>query len=158
LPKLAASPAGACAVLPAVEHGGEHARGPALLVDVVSLDELLDEPDLIVGVEDGEIGPQPDQLGMVAQDARPDRVEGAEPRHAFHDLPDHLADPPLHLAGRLVGEGDGQHLRRARPAQAQDVGDPGGEHPCLARPGAGQHQYRSIQGLDGFTLLGIEPL
>ena len=77
---LAGSPA---AVLPAVDQPGELARGPALLVEVGGLDQLLEHAQLVVGVEDREVGLEPDQLGVAAQHPRRDRVEGAEPRHAF---------------------------------------------------------------------------
>ena len=46
------------AVLPAVDDAGELARGPALLVDVFRLDDLLEQADLIVDAQDGEVGPQ----------------------------------------------------------------------------------------------------
>ena len=84
-----------------------------------AVEQLLHQPDLVVGVEDGEVGLQPDQLGVAAQDLHADRMEGAEPRHALDDLPDHRADAQLHLARRLVGEGDGEDLRRARLAEAR---------------------------------------
>ena len=100
------------AVLPAVDQHGQHARRPSLFVELLGFEELLDQPDLVVDVEDGEIALQADQLGVAAQDLHADRVEGAEPRHALDDLPDHLADALLHLARGLVGEGDGEDLAR----------------------------------------------
>ena len=59
------------AVLPAVDQAGEEPRRPALLVDVGGLDDLAQQPDLVVGVEDGEVRLQPDELGVAAQDASP---------------------------------------------------------------------------------------
>jgi hypothetical protein len=56
---------------------------PALVVDAFGLDELLEQADLIVGVENGEIGFQAHQFGMAAQELDADRVEGAEPGHAL---------------------------------------------------------------------------
>ena len=55
-------------VLPVVDMAGELAGRPALLVDAGGLDDLLHQADLVVGVEDGEAGFQPGQLGMAAQD------------------------------------------------------------------------------------------
>ena len=104
---------GEAAVLPAVDQHGQHARRPALLVDVLGFEQLLEQPDLVVDVEDGEVGLQPDQLGVAAQDFHADRVEGAEPRHALDHAADDVADARLHLARRLVGEGDGENLARA---------------------------------------------
>ena len=58
------------AILPAVDEGGERARGPAFLVDILRRDDLLHQAQLVVGVEDGEIGFEPGQLGMAAQHPR----------------------------------------------------------------------------------------
>ena len=55
------------AVLPVVDQPGQHARRPALLVDALGLQQLLEQPDLVVDVEDGE----------VALQARPARRGGA---------------------------------------------------------------------------------
>ena len=144
------------AVLPVVDQPGQHARRPALLVDALGLEQLLDQPDLVVDVEDGEVALQPDQLGVAAQDLHADRVEGAEPRHALDHLADHRADALLHLARRLVGEGDGEDFGRPRAAEAEDVRDARGQHPGLAGAGAGQHQHRAVQRLDRLPLLGVE--
>ena len=84
---------------------------------LLGLEQLLDQADLVVGVEDGEVGLQADQLGVAAQDLHADRVEGAEPGHALDHLADHLADALLHLARRLVGEGDGEDFARPRAAE-----------------------------------------
>ena len=160
--KLAASPAGTlsgreAAVLPAVDDHGEHAAGPALFVDILGLQQLLQQPDLIVDVEDGEVGLEADQLGVAAQDLHADRMERAKPRHALDRLPDHRADAGLHLARRLVGEGDGEDFRRARAAEAEDMGDARGQHARLAGAGAGEHQHRAVERLDRLALLGVQP-
>ena len=55
------------AVLPAVDEAREHARRPALLVDVLGLEQLLEQTDLVVDVEDGEVGLEADQLGVAAE-------------------------------------------------------------------------------------------
>ena len=103
------------AILPALDDAGEHAGRPALVVDAFGLQQLLQQADLVVGVEDGEIGLQPDQLGMAAQHARADGMEGAEPQ-PVGGAADLAADPLPHLARRLVGEGDGQDLAGKGPA------------------------------------------
>jgi hypothetical protein len=56
------------AVLPAVDQAGKIAAAASAFRRCFGLDQLLQQPDLVVGVEDGEIGFQPDQLGMAAQD------------------------------------------------------------------------------------------
>ena len=143
-------------VLPAVDHRGQQPRRPALLVDILGVEQLLQQPDLIVGIEHGERRLQIDQLGMPAQDLDADGVEGAEPRHAFDHAANQLADADLHLARGLVGEGDGENLPRPRPAQAQNMGNARRQHPGLAGAGAGEHEQRAIERLDRLALLGIE--
>ena len=144
-------------VLPAVDHLGEGARRPALVVEPFGLDDLAQQPDLVVGVEDGEAGFQPGQLGVAAQQLDADRMEGAEPRHALDGFADQQADALLHLARRLVGEGDGEDLRGEGEAERQDVGDAGGQHARLAGAGAGQHEHGALGGLDRQPLLGVQP-
>jgi len=136
--------------------GGELAGRPALLVDVLGLKDLLQETDLVVGVEDGEVALQTDQLGVAAQDLDPDRVEGAEPGHPLDRFADQRADALAHLAGGLVGEGDGEDLAGPRLAGGKNVGDACGQHPRLAGPRPGEHQHRSVQGLDRLALLRVE--
>ncbi len=144
------------AVLPAVDEARERAGGPALLVDVVGLDHLLHQAKLVVGVEDGEIRFQADHLGVAAEQLHADRVEGAEPQHALDRAADELADAVLHLAGGLVGEGDGEDLAGARLAGGEQVRDARGEHARLAGARAGEHQHRPLGGLHREALLGIQ--
>ena len=121
-----------------------------------ALDHLLDEAQLIVGIEDREAGLQAHQLAVAAQDLDADGVEGAEPRHAFDRAADQRADALLHLPRGLVGEGDGEDLRGARPSRAQDMGDARGEHARLAGPGACEHQHLPVDRFDGRALFRIE--
>ena len=99
---------------------------------------------------------RPDQLGMAAQELGADRVERAEPLHAFEHAADQVADAVLHLARRLVGEGDGEDLAGPGAAGGEDMGDAGGEHAGLAGAGAGEHQHRPVQRLDREPLLGVQ--
>ena len=145
------------AILPAVDQHRQHPRRPALLVDVLGFQELLQQADLVVDVQNGEIGLQPDHLGVAAQNLDADRVEGAEPRHAFDHVAYDLADAVLHLARRFVGEGDGENLAGPGAAGRQNVGDAHGQHAGLAGAGAGQHQHRAVERLDREPLFRIEP-
>ena len=146
------------AVLPGVDLVGEAARGPALVVDVLRLDHLLQQADLVVGVEDGEAGLEADQLGMAAQDLGRDRVKRAEPRHALGDRPGEQRHALLHLARRLVGEGDGEDLPGLGAAGGDDVGDARRQHARLAGAGAGQHQHGPVERLDRLALLRVQPV
>ena len=145
------------AVFPAVDQAGEHARRPAFLVDALGLQNLLQQPDLIIDVQNGEVGLEPDQFGVAAQNLHADRMERAEPGHALDHLADNLADAVLHLARRLVGEGDGENFARPGAPEAEDVGDAHGQHAGLAGAGAGQHQDRAVERLDRLPLFGIKP-
>ena len=89
------------------------------------------------------------------QDAHAERVERGDVRSALQPLAQHLADPLLHLGGRLVGERDGQNPLGAR-AVADQLGDAKRHHPGLARAGPGQHQQRAGERLDGFLLSSVE--
>ena len=144
------------AVLPAVDHRGEHPCRPALLVNVPGAEQLLDQPDLVVGVEDGEGRFQPRQLGVAAQDPDADGVEGAEPRHALDGTADQFADPLLHLARRLVGEGDGEDLAGPGALVVDQMRQPGGQHPGLAGARTRQHQHRAVERLDRLALVRVE--
>jgi len=111
---------------------------------------------LIVDVENGEVGLEADEFRVAAQDLHPDRMERAEPRHPLDHLTDHRADAGLHLARRLVGEGDGEDLGGPGAPEAQDMRDARGQHTRLAGSGAGQHQHRAVERLDRGALLRIE--
>src|SRR5262245_65208594 len=50
------------AVLPTVDQLREHARRPALLVDALGLQELLEQPDLVVDVENCKVRLKPHHL------------------------------------------------------------------------------------------------
>ena len=144
------------AVLPAVDGARQRPGRPALVVEVLRLQNLLQEPQLIVRIEDGEVRPKADEFGVHAQDFHADRMERAEPGHALMGAGED-ADPLAHLARRLVGEGDGQDLVRPRPSRGDQMGDPGRQHPRLADAGAGKHEHRPVERLDRCELLGVEP-
>jgi hypothetical protein len=144
------------AVLPAVDQPGELPGGPALFVDVRRHDQLLEEPDLVVGVEDGEAGLQPHEFGMPAQELDADRVEGAEPGHALHLLAEKARHALLHLARGLVGEGDGEDLVRTGGAGVEEMRDAGGERAGLARPCPREHQDGALEGEDRLPLGGVQ--
>ena len=143
-------------VLPAIDHLRELARRPALVVEAVGLDQLLDQPHDVVGIEDREIGSQPGQLRVAAKELDADRVEGAEPGHALDGMTDENADALLHLACRLVGEGDRQDLRGKGPARRQYVGDARRQDAGLAGAGAGKHQHGAVERLDRLGLFRIQ--
>ncbi len=103
-------------VLPAIDQCCKHACGPSLLVDILDHQKLLEQPDLVVGIEHREGRLQVHELCVAAQDLHADGMERPEPRHALDHAADQLADAAFHLPRRLVGEGHGEDLGGACPA------------------------------------------
>jgi hypothetical protein len=145
------------AVLPVVDQAGQRLGRPALGVDIGGFQQLFQHPFLVVGVQDGEAGLQPDQFGVPTQDLGGDGVEGAQPAQPFGRGTDQMGDPLAHLAGGLVGEGDDQQFPRPGPAGRQDVRQPRGQHPRLAGAGAGQNQDRPLGRFHRLALFRIQP-
>src|SRR3546814_13708521 len=85
--------------------------------DLFGLDQLLENAELVVGIEDGEIALQADQFGVAAEHLRRDAVKGAEPGHALDRVADHAPDALAHFARRLVGEEIGRASCRERVCQ-----------------------------------------
>ena len=144
------------AILPLVDQAGKHPRRPAFLVDFCGLDQLLEQAQLVIGVENGEIALQADQFGVLAQHFRADAVEGAEPRHPLEALADDRGDPFLHLAGGLVGEGHGENFAGPGLAREDDMGESASEGSGLAGAGTGEDQHRAVGGQHGLALRRIE--
>ena len=145
------------AVLPAIKQACELARRPALLVEIVFADQLFEEAQLIVGVDDGVIAAQSDQLGMAAQHLRADRVKGAEPWHPLDRVADVPSDPLAHLACGLIGEGDAENLARPGAARSDEVRKPCSERGGFAGSRACQHQHRSLGGQHGDGAFAMNP-
>ena len=133
------------------------ARGQAFLVDALGANRVADGRETVRLVVDRVSRRNPDRLALAAQQARPQRVEGAEP-HATDAVADQLLHTRTHLACRLVGERDRADLVRPHPPRGNHVRDPMREHPRLAAPRAGKDEQRSVRGLDGLTLWRIQPL
>ena len=66
-------------------------------------------------------------------------------------------DALAHFARRLVGEGDGEDLVPAGADRGEQMGDAGGQHARLADAGAGEHQHRPVERLDGLRCSGFSP-
>ncbi len=131
------------AILPALERTEQKARRAVALVDPFGLGDLLHQAELIVGVENGEVGLQPHRFGVTPQQPRRDRMEGAEPQSLGRGG-DHPLQTLAHFERRLVGEGDGDDLAGKGPASREDMGKPGRQHPRLAGAGPGQHQDGAV--------------
>jgi hypothetical protein len=143
------------AVLPALDNAEQGARRPALLVDIRRGDDLLQQAELVIGVEDRKARGQPDRLGMASQNAGGERVKRAEP-DALGGTADHRLEPLAHLARRLVGKRHGQHLAGIGAAACQNVREAGSQHAGFSRPGTGQHQHGAIRRCNGLRLRLVE--
>ena len=93
--------------------------------------------------------------GLPAQDTHAGRMERHHP-HGPRPRADQRGDPGGHLAGRLVGEGDGQDLVRCHITRGEQVGDPVGEHAGLPRTRARHDQQRAALMHHGSPLFRIE--
>ncbi len=144
------------AVLPVIDQPRQRARRPAFGVDIGGLEQLFQQPLLVVRVQDGEGRFQPDDFGMTTQDLGGDRVEGAEPAQTLGGRADQMGDPLAHLARGLVGEGDDQQLPRTRATGGEDVGESRRQDASLASACAGEHQHWPLRGFDGLPLFGIQ--
>ena len=133
------------------------ARLVALGVEVEVLEDERHQPLGVGGVVDREARLEAQLVDLLAQDPHAGRVEGADP-HDPRALADQRLDALLHLGGGLVGEGDRQDRARVRLAHGDQPGDPPGEHPGLARPGAGHHEQRGAVVHDRRALRLVEPL
>jgi len=67
-----------------------------------------------------------------------------------------VADAGLHLAGRLVGEGDGEDLVRPRAAGVEQMRDARGQRLGLAGAGPGEDEDGAVERFDGGALGGVE--
>ena len=124
----------------------------------------------ILAIMDGEVGIEPDLVGVVAQQPRADAVEGAGPGQRIghdvgalpHDASRDPLHPPRHLGGGAARERHQQNPPRigavddqVRNAMRQGVG--------LARTGAGDDEERRPRRavllpdamLDGPPLFGL---
>jgi hypothetical protein len=110
----------------------------------------------IGGVVDRERRGDTETLALASQDPHAGGVEGADP-HRLGPRTDQGGHALLHLAGRLVGEGDGQDLPWLRAPGSQQVRDPVREDAGLAGAGAGHDQERTALVPDRLALRVVEP-
>ncbi len=95
--------------------------------------------------------------GILAQNTREDRVEGAHADVATATVGQHLGDSFAHLPGGLVGEGERQNPKGCN-ALLDHIGDARGEHARFARPRTGDDQRRAVVMNDRLPLRGVQSL
>ena len=127
----------------------------ALGVHIELLAQALDGRQLVLRVQNLEPLRQAGRLVVRAQEPVAQAVEGANP-HAAHADRQHGRQPRHHFLGSLVGEGDGQDAAGRGVTVLQQPGNARGQHPRLARAGAGQNERMAGRQRDGGELLGVE--
>ena len=144
-------------VLEVAHRVRERPRLVALRVEVEVAQDQGHQALAVGGVVDREGRLQAEPGRLAAQDPHARRVERHHP-HRLGARADEVGDPLLHLAGRLVGEGDGEDLAGLDVPGGQQVGDPVGEDPGLAGPGTGDDEQRRAVVDDGLALLRVQAL
>ena len=137
------------------------ARGELLGVEAHAAHDLLDDGLLVVFVVDGEGAGQAlvadlEGLDVAAQEAHAERVEGGDERLGQRGVAEQPVDALGHLAGGLVGEGDGEDGVGGDAFFADEPGDAAGDDAGFARAGAGEDEQGAFGGLDGGALFGIQ--
>ena len=97
-------------VLGLADNGSDPFRRETGVVDAGRFDGLLHQLVAVVDVVDGEVAVESEPAGVLAEQARAERVEGADEDAVAGD---ELLDAGAHLPRRLVGEGDSEDVAGA---------------------------------------------
>ncbi len=144
-------------VLPAVDAPAQTAGVVGLGIEAAAPQRLLRRGERVGLVVDGEAAREPQVVDLPAQDAHAGGVEGGDPQGPGVG-PEELLHPLAHLARGLVGEGHGEDVLGRDAADADQVGDAVRQHAGLAAARAGEHEQRTLGGLDRGALFGIQTL
>ncbi|MNH26638.1 hypothetical protein D3C79_867020 [compost metagenome] len=107
-------------------------------------------------VEDREARLVAQALVLLADDVQAQVVERAHRQATAFPRAQQGADPLLHLARGLVGEGHRHDVLGTDAAVLDEVGNLARDHAGLARACTGEHQKRAADIVTGFLLPGIE--
>ena len=120
------------------------ARGARKLSSICCSRRICFTAGQLVGrVVDDEVARQADVRRLAAEQPGAQGVEGRDPQAAVAGA-EQRADALAHLLGGLVGEGDRQHLARAREAAADQVRDAVRDDAGLAGPRAREDQQGPV--------------
>ena len=140
------------------ERGQEAGRVAERPVGVeLELEEVLAQEDDDLGPrQHAQVGRQAELQGVLADQAVAEGVERGDGRVRVA-VRDQLVDADGHLLGGLVGERQGEDLRRPGPTSGDQPGDPPGDDLRLAGARARHDQQRTVAMGDRPELIGIEP-
>ena len=144
-------------VLRLADGGLDGVGGEADVVDAGRVEGGLGDAQAVGLVVDGEVAVDADAVGVLAQQAHAEAVEGADEQPLARQ---HRLDAVAHLAGGLVGERDGEDLVRLHPLE-EEMGDAAGDDARLARPRPRQHEQRPVHVQHRLTLhvgQGLQPM
>ena len=142
-------------VLPLVDAPAQTARIVDLGIEAVPPQRLLRNGETVRFVVDDEAAAALEVPDVAPQDADAHGVEGSD-RQLARIRSEQLHHALAHLAGRLVGERDGEDALGRDAADGDQIGDATRQHPRLAAARSGQHEQRPLGALDSELLLGIE--
>ncbi len=126
--------------------GGVPAR-----IDMEFFEHALHESDLVGVVVNDEVGREPNSGAIDAQPASAHAVEGAHVE-VLRIFAQEAGGTFAHLAGGLVGEGDGQDAPRRHAPFTDQVGDALRDDPGLAAAGPGEDKDCAVTMGDGGAL------
>ena len=115
---------------------------------------ILEQAEHVVAVQNAELRLEAHRCTVLAQQAHPQGVEGAD-QHLLR-VPTHQTLGALaHFSGGFVGEGDGGDSLRGQPRlnQARDLVR---DHPSFPRAGTCEHQTGAVQMVHRFVLGKIQ--
>ena len=124
---------------------------PLVVVQPQLTDHPLDQSLLVIAVEDLKLFNQTGLTPVRPQQTVRQAVEGAYP-HALRRNAEQLLDPPAHLVGGLIGEGDRQNAPRRSLFYLDQPGYAVHQYAGFAGAGPGQHQLLTNGGADRLTL------
>ena len=144
-------------VFPTRDNTAQHAGRPPLGIEIFGLEHLLQQPCLVINIENCKIRLQADKISMPTQHPRRQRMKCAEP-HLLGHRANHIRHPHFHFTGGLVGECHRQNVPWLRRIGRHKFSQTRSQHAGFAGTCARQHQHRPVQRLDSFLLRGIEAI
>ena len=127
-----------------------------LVVELHLADDVLHQRAGIALVVDGEVRLVADGCRLAAQDTCEDAVESAHLQIAGTLVAHQSGDALLHLASRLVGEGQGEDIPRCQIVLLQQIGNLIGEDSRLARARTSYNQLSTVAPFHGLALAVVE--